>query len=107
VYVHPDAQRRGITRRLYGTLLDTLQRQGLHQAVGVITLPGSTSVAAHEAMGFTPAGVWRQAGYKLGQWWDVGVWQKTLSEPRNPPTPLIPFGELRATDAWRQLNDTL
>ena len=85
IYVRPEAQRRGIARRLYGTLLDTMRMQHIYQAVGVITLPGTTSVAAHEAMGFTPAGVWRQAGYKLGQWWDVGVWQKTLAEPANPP----------------------
>ncbi len=35
-------------------------------------------MAMHEAMGFTTAGVWRQCGYKLGRWWDVGVWQKEL-----------------------------
>ncbi|HEX5305780.1 MAG TPA: GNAT family N-acetyltransferase [Dyella sp.] len=104
IYVRPDAQRRGIARRLYGTLLEAMRLQGLLQAVGVITLPGAVSVAAHEAMGFTPAGVWRQAGYKLGQWWDVGVWQKTLSEPANPPAPVMSFDALRATSAWRQLS---
>ncbi|MEW5834235.1 MAG: N-acetyltransferase family protein [Pseudomonadota bacterium] len=103
IYVRADAQRRGIARRLYGTLLDALRLQGIFQAVGVITLPGPTSVAAHEAMGFAPAGVWRQAGYKLGRWWDVGVWQKTLSEPGNPPTPVVPFRELRTRPAWRGL----
>jgi len=103
IYVRTDAQRRGIARRLYGTLLDALRLQGIFQAVGVITLPGVTSVAAHEAMGFAPAGVWRQAGYKLGQWWDVGVWQKTLSEPANPPSPVVPFRELRELPAWQTL----
>ncbi len=78
IYVRADAQRRGIARRLYGVLLDVMRLQGITQAVGVITLPGTTSVAMHEAMGFTAAGVWRQCGYKLGQWWDVGVWQKEL-----------------------------
>ncbi|CAM5486397.1 hypothetical protein RLIN73S_06583 [Rhodanobacter lindaniclasticus] len=55
--MHADAQRRGIARRLYGVLLDAMRLQGLTQAVGVITLPGAASVAMHEAMGFTPAGV--------------------------------------------------
>lgn len=103
IYVHPDAQRRGIARRLYGCLLDGMRLQGIHQAVGVITLPGTTSVAAHEAMGFAPAGVWRDAGYKLGRWWDVGVWQKTLSEPANPPSPIISFHALQRMDAWQAL----
>jgi L-amino acid N-acyltransferase YncA len=97
IYVHADARRRGIARHLYGVLLDVMALQGIDQAVGVITLPGDVSVALHEAMGFTPAGVWRKAGYKAGQWWNVGVWQKELQAPQNPPTPLQPFSSLAAS----------
>ena len=49
------------------------------------------------AMGFGTAGVWRHAGYKLGQWWDVGVWQKTLQPPRQPPAAVVPFPQLTGT----------
>ncbi|MEW9623845.1 GNAT family N-acetyltransferase [Rhodanobacter geophilus] len=105
IYVHPDAQRRGIARRLYGTLLEAMRLQGLTQAVGVITLPGTTSVALHESMGFVPAGVWRQSGYKLGQWWDVGVWQKTLQPATIPPPAAMPFQSIAATPALRALLD--
>jgi phosphinothricin acetyltransferase len=94
IYVRASAQRRGIARRLYGVLLDVMRLQGLAQAVGVITLPGTASVAMHEAMGFTPAGVWRQCGYKLGQWWDVGVWQNELQAATNPPVAVTPFPQL-------------
>ncbi|MBE1159963.1 GNAT family N-acetyltransferase [Dyella acidiphila] len=94
IYVHADARRRGIARRLYAVLLDTMRLQGINQAVGVITLPGEVSVALHEAMGFTSAGVWRKSGYKLGQWWDVGVWQKELQPPANPPSAVHPFASL-------------
>jgi L-amino acid N-acyltransferase YncA len=103
IYVHADARRRGIARRLYAVLLDAMTLQGLNQAVGVITLPGDVSVAMHEAMGFSPAGVWRSSGYKLGQWWDVGVWQKELQAPGNPPTPVLPFEALRQTEGWANL----
>jgi phosphinothricin acetyltransferase len=99
IYVHENARRRGIARRLYGALLGAMRLQGINQAVGVITLPGSTSVAMHEAMGFAPAGVWPKAGYKLGQWWDVGVWNLFLSEPEIPPTPVIPFADLAGSGA--------
>jgi L-amino acid N-acyltransferase YncA len=95
IYVHADARRRGIARRLYACLLDVMRLQGINQAIGAITLPGLVSVALHEAMGFTPAGVWRQAGHKLGQWHDVGVWQRELTPPPEPPTPVIPFEKLR------------
>ncbi|WP_266181271.1 GNAT family N-acetyltransferase [Dyella humicola] len=94
IYVHADARRRGIARRLYGVLLDAMRLQGLNQAVGVITLPGEGSVIMHEAIGFTPAGVWRSSGYKLGRWWDVGVWQKELQAPETPPVAVMPFPAL-------------
>lgn len=99
IYVHESARRRGIARRLYGALLGAMRLQGINQAVGVITLPGSTSVAMHEAMGFAPAGVWPKAGYKLGRWWDVGVWNLFLSEPETPPTAVISFAELASSGA--------
>lgn len=94
IYVRADAHRRGIARQLYGVLLEVMRMQGINQAVGVITLPGSASVAMHETMGFEAAGVWRQCGYKLGQWWDVGVWQKQLQAPAALPLPVILFPEL-------------
>lgn len=94
IYVHPDAQRRGIARRLYGVLLDAMRLQGLTQAMGVITLPGTASVALHEALDFTPAGVWRQAGWKLGQWWDVGVWQLELQAAASPPRTPVAFSAM-------------
>jgi L-amino acid N-acyltransferase YncA len=103
IYVHADARRRGIARTLYGVLLEVMRLQGINQAVGVITMPGEVSVALHEAMGFTPAGIWRKAGYKLGQWWDVGVWQKELQEPANPPIPLHPFSSLLESAALQKL----
>ena len=99
IYVRPDAQGRGIARALYGTLLDVMCMQGINQAVGVITLPGSASVAMHEAMGFTAAGVWRQCGYKHGQWWDVGLWQKALQPAASPPLPMLPFATLAESPA--------
>lgn len=102
IYVHENARRRGIARRLYGVLLDVMRLQGINQAVGVITMPGEVSVALHEAMGFTPAGVWRKAGYKLGQWWDVGVWQKELQLAANPPQAVHAFASIASSEALRQ-----
>jgi L-amino acid N-acyltransferase YncA len=97
IYVDADAQRRGIARKLYGALLELMRQQGIHQAVGAITLPGDASVAMHQTMGFAEAGVWRRCGYKLGQWWDVGIWQKELQPMQDPPAPVIPFSQLVAS----------
>ena len=105
IYVREDAGRRGIARRLYGVLLEAMRLQRINQAVGVITLPGQASVRLHETMGFAPAGVWRQSGYKLGRWWDVGVWQKTLQAPPERPAPLVPFAALRESAELRHVLD--
>jgi L-amino acid N-acyltransferase YncA len=103
IYVHADARRRGIARRLYAALLDTMALQGINQAVGVITLPGEVSVALHESMGFEPAGVWKQAGYKLERWWDVGVWQKELQAVATPPAPVQSFSTLAQGEQLHRL----
>ncbi len=103
IYVRADTQRRGVARRLYGTLLETMRLQGISQAVGVITLPGHVSVRMHESMGFGAAGVWRQCGYKHGQWWDVGVWQKQLRVADAAPSPVVPFSQLRHLPAFLDL----
>jgi phosphinothricin acetyltransferase len=103
IYVDAAARRRGIARRLYGALLDAMALQGIHQAVGVITLPGEVSVALHESMGFEPAGVWKLAGFKLARWWDVGVWQKQLRDVPPSPLPVRAFPALAADDALHRL----
>jgi phosphinothricin acetyltransferase len=38
-------------------------------------------------MGFEPLGVYRQVGYKMGSWRDVGWWQKVLKAPVADPAP--------------------
>jgi L-amino acid N-acyltransferase YncA len=105
IYVHTDARRRGIARRLYAVLLEAMRLQGINRAVGVITMPGDASVSMHEAMGFTPAGIWHKAGYKLDQWWDVGVWEKPLQAAANPPEPVPPFSSVRQWPALQDLFD--
>jgi hypothetical protein len=46
-----------------------------------VAIEVTASVAMHEALGFDPVGVYRNIGWKAGQWWDVGWWQLDLGEP--------------------------
>jgi len=88
VYVHPAHQKRGIARALYRELFQQLANQGYYNAFAVITLPNAASIALHESFGFVPVGTYRNAGFKLGKWWDVGWWQKSLrahSVPEGAP----------------------
>jgi L-amino acid N-acyltransferase YncA len=77
VYVDPAHARQGIGRALYAELLSRLAGT-YHAAFAGIALPNDASVGLHEAMGFTPVGIYREAGWKLGAWRDVGWWQRLL-----------------------------
>ena len=94
VYLAAGAQGRGIGRTLYAALIRTLEAQGFAQAIGAVTLPNDASVRLHEALGFEQAGVYRQVGYKLGAWHDVGLWQRPLAPVANPPREPAPFAAI-------------
>jgi phosphinothricin acetyltransferase len=87
VYVARHARGAGVGRGLYLPLLDLLASQGLVNAYAGITLPNPASVGLHEALGFTPVGVYRESGFKHGAWRDVGWWQRRLRELAVPPAP--------------------
>ncbi|HEU5398616.1 MAG TPA: arsinothricin resistance N-acetyltransferase ArsN1 family B [Gammaproteobacteria bacterium] len=78
VYVFAGCRRQGVGRALYRELFAQLRGRGYYNAYAGITLPNAASVGLHESFGFMPVGVYRHAGFKLGRWWDVGWWQKSL-----------------------------
>jgi len=80
VYVDPAHSRQGLGRALYAELLPMLADRGFHAAFAGIALPNDASVGLHEAMGFTPVGIYREVGWKMGGWRDVGWWQRLLSQ---------------------------
>lgn len=85
IYIAPDAQGRGIGRSLLAAHLDLLERQGFVTAIAGIALPNEPSVALHEKLGFTLSGIERGVGFKLGQWIDVGRWQRDLAKRTGTP----------------------
>ena len=78
VYVGNEAVGRGLGRALYDALLGELAQRGFHCAMGGIALPNAASVALHERMGFAKVAHFREVGWKLGRWFDVGYWQRLL-----------------------------
>jgi hypothetical protein len=99
VYIHERTRRRGIGPALYTTLFDLLRAQGYTTAHGGITLPNAASVGLHEALGFTPAGVYRNVGYELGAWHDVGWWQLALQPLSASPAEPRDLAAVRDTPA--------
>jgi len=90
VYVREDSRGQGVGKSLYESLLARLVDLGYFQAFAGITLPNAASVALHEAVGFTPLGIYRSVGFKLQAWHDVGWWQRSL-RPLATPTEPRPF----------------
>lgn len=78
VYVDPAFARQGIGRALYAALFPLLRDKGAHAAFAGIALPNPGSIGLHEAMGFAPIGVYREVGWKMDGWRDVGWWQRLL-----------------------------
>ena len=85
IYISGTHQRRGAGRALYTTLFDLLRHLGYYRAVAGITLPNPASVGLHEALGFELVGVYRDIGYKLGAWRDVGWYEaRDTASARSP-----------------------
>ncbi|MBL7395917.1 N-acetyltransferase, partial [Escherichia coli] len=51
-------------------------------------------IRLHEAVGFRRQGVYREVGFKHGQWIDVGFWQCELNGPRIPPVEPRKFADM-------------
>ncbi len=101
-YVDAKAHRRGVARALYASLFAVLALQGFRNAYAGITLPNAPSERMHEAVGFTPVGVYRGVGYKFGAWHDV-LWLERALAPRiaGPAVP-IPLPAASALPAFRE-----
>ena len=102
-YVHPDYRRRNIAGALYQVLFEGVVWQGYTNALAGIVLPNEASVKFHERVGFQLIGIYRRIGYKFGQYWDVGWWEKPLSPRELPPGNIKPLEELLASIHWKDI----
>ncbi|HEV8507783.1 MAG TPA: GNAT family N-acetyltransferase, partial [Chitinophagaceae bacterium] len=96
VYIHDDYQRSGVARALYTALIDILRLQGFRNLYAVINLPNDKSVSFHENIGFEYFATYKNVGYKLGRWKNVGWWQLQLNEYSMEPEPPIKFPDIGA-----------
>ena len=88
LYVAEEYRRQGVGKALYTSLFACLRLQGYFNAYAGITLPNPASVKIHETMGFTYVGVFKDDGYKLGDWHSVGWWELSLQRRATPLTPI-------------------
>ena len=84
IYIGEQYHRMGAGSALYKSLLALLTMQGYCTAYAGITLPNDASVRLHESVCFTKVGVFKDTGYKLGEWLDVGWWELSLQTREIP-----------------------
>ena len=94
LYLAPEAQGRGIGRRLYEALEAILQRQGYCLLYAIITESNRNSLAFHKALGYSPVAAMPGCGFKHGAWQGITWMEKRLSTPQNPGAFPIPWHKL-------------
>lgn len=75
IYVRNESKERKIGTQLYNKLFDLLSDTNIHAIVASIALPNDPSIRFHERLGFEKVAHFREVGYKLGRWVDVGYWE--------------------------------
>ena len=79
VYVAPGFHGRGAGSKLLSTLIERCERGPWRQMIAVIGNSGNAgSIALHGRLGFREVGTLRAVGFKLGQWVDTVIMQRTL-----------------------------
>jgi phosphinothricin acetyltransferase len=80
IYCAPEAIGKGIGRRLYQALFQTLEGEDIHRFVAGYALPNPGSAALHAHFGFKLVGVFTQNGRKFGKYWDVAWMEKETNQ---------------------------
>ena len=96
IYLMPEAQGKGIGKRLYEALEEILTAQGYRLSYAIITSENEASLAFHRAMGYKETAHCPGCGYKFGRWLGVTWMEKTLvsvDTSMNSPVPFPIFVE--------------
>lgn len=75
IYVKAESKQKGIGTQLYDRLFEELRHTDIHAIIAGISLPNDPSIRFHEKLGFEKVAHFREVGYKLGRWVDVGYWE--------------------------------
>ncbi|RZI76489.1 MAG: N-acetyltransferase family protein [Variovorax sp.] len=81
IYLAEAARGQGLGARLLAELSHAAQAAGVRKLIAVIgDSANAGSVGVHRAQGFTHVGVFKDCGWKFGQWRDVVLMEKVLGE---------------------------
>jgi phosphinothricin acetyltransferase len=78
IYLKQGHEGKGLGTCLLTRLLEEVKKTSVHAVIAGITLPNERSIALHERLGFTKIAQFKEIGFKLNQWLDVGYWELLL-----------------------------
>lgn len=84
IYLAPEAQGKGIGRKLYAALEAILTQQGYQLSYAIITSSNTGSLAFHKAVGYEFLAEFPQCGFKFQQWHGIIWLQKRLNSVETP-----------------------
>lgn len=92
IYLAPQAQGRGLGRRLLEALIRECEALGCRQMIAVIgDSQNLGSIGVHARCGFRNSGVLRSSGWKFDRWLDTVFMQRELGQADHSP-PADPAG---------------
>lgn len=98
IYLAPEAQGKGIGRKLNTALEDLLRKQGYQKVYAIITTANASSIAFHEALGYRFTARFDNCGFKFGQWYGTVWLEKQLSATQMPTTPPVSVWDIVKND---------
>lgn len=78
IYVAPDSRGKGIGKLLLEPLLKVATSRGLRTMIAGITADNTASLRLHERLGYSQAGIIREAGWKFERWLNLIFLQRML-----------------------------
>ena len=84
VYLPPLGQNRGLGRQLMLRLIEERRRRGFRALIACITGNNEASRAFHLRLGFEQVSLFKEVGYKFGQWLDVVDYELLLAPQAAP-----------------------
>ena len=93
VYIRPEAQGRGIGKKLYETLEAILKKQGYQVLYALMTDENTASIRFHENCGYVRKVWFPDCGFKFGKWLGLVWMEKRLTSVEIPNSFPVPFGK--------------
>ena len=98
IYLCPQAQGRGIGKKLYAVLEALLVLQGYTKVYALVTSANQPSVDFHLAVGYRLTATLPGCGFKLGRWHDLHWLEKPLNSVEIPTESPIPVNSIVEID---------